>query len=77
MKDTVKKIMQEKGAVDYIKRDHKWEGYNVYDPIFNRPVGCYGLPEYVLEDAEGNAHRASYDETMEIIDFLIEKEGKA
>ena len=77
MKDTVEKIMREKGAVKYTKRADNWNGYAVYDPIFNRPAGCYGLPEYVLEDRDGNARRVTPEEALEVMDFLIKKTGSA
>ena len=74
MSCTVKNIMREKGAIDKEIIAEDWKGYRVYNAIFDRPNGCYGLPEFVLEDKTGNAKRATYDEIMNIMDYLIEQD---
>ena len=77
MRYTVKDIMREKGAIDKEIMTEDWKGYRVYNPIFNRPKnGCYGLPEFVLEDKKGNARRATYDEIMDILDYLIAQDDE-
>ena len=75
MKTTIKKILKKDGAIDCVLSESNWKGYRVYEPIYDRPFGYYGLPEFILVDSKGNARKVlDYDEIMEIYNFIFERE---
>ncbi len=67
----VKRLIRAMAANGY-KRGYDWKGYEVYEPVYNKPM-IIGGPFVILVSGD-NARLAPDDEGREYWDFLTLKE---